>query len=113
MIDECSSVYKRNGITIGRPMSERTTREIYFYLYNRKLIDFSFDKFEWVKSFYSQREQKMIGEGSINKLLANFVQNLSDTYYSTSFNLLKVLPRIKNQIGEGEKCELCQYQCRY
>ena len=49
----------------------------------------------------------MIGEGSINKLLANFVQNLSDTYYSTSFNLLKVLPRIKHEIKEGEKCELC------
>ena len=53
MINECSSTYTINGIKIGRPISERTTREVYFYLYHRKLLDFCFDKFEWVKNFYS------------------------------------------------------------
>ena len=107
IIKKCSPVYKLEKTTLGRPLSDKTTKEVYFFTFYNKIINFAFEKFEWTDQFYSKRDLRQPGNGSMNVLLADFVKNLEMEYHSTSATILKTIGRLKRKQEGNGFCECC------
>lgn len=108
LLKGCSPFYTENEIKFGRPMIEKGNKEIYYYIHLKKLDQFSFDQFDFLEKFYSEREKKMVGEGSLNNLLSDFVTGLQTGYHGTSQTMLKTISRLKDTEELNNKCKLCE-----
>ena len=72
LIDGCSAILKFD-YTIGRPMVEILTKDIYYYNHLKDLCKNQFEKFDFLENFLTLKEKKMVGGGSLNHLLSDFV----------------------------------------
>lgn len=114
IIKHCSPIYKKNKTTFGRPISDKSSKEVYFFNYYNKIIFFAFEKFSWLSNFFSKRDIRQPGGGSMNVLLADFVNELQNEHHCTSSTILKTIGRLKkNEIVNEEFCKCCGEKCFY
>lgn len=90
-------------------MIEKLNKDVYFFAFLKKLFPHQIDKLDFMGQFYTERQRKMVGEGSLNILLADFVNNLQEGYKSTSQTMLRTISRLQEETFEGlPLCELCR-----
>jgi len=65
-------------------MIEKSNKDVFYYIHLKKLGEFSFDKFDFMERYYSEWEKNLVGQGSLNNLLADFVNGLQIEYHSTT-----------------------------
>lgn len=73
LLEGCSNLVKRPDYLIGRPIMEKLNKDIYYWIHLKKLDQFSFEKFDFLQTFMSESQKRMVGQGSLNFLLADFV----------------------------------------
>lgn len=61
LIKGCSAYYIEGETKIGRPMIEKSNKDVFYYIHLRKLGEFSFDKFDFMEKYYSEREKNLVG----------------------------------------------------
>ena len=48
-------------------------KDIYYLIYKKDFSKFSFDQFDFLENFYTSKEKKLPGNGSIDNVLTEFV----------------------------------------
>jgi hypothetical protein len=99
LVPQCSTAFILNRncnlLSLVRPLSERSSREVYFYIKFNNVVQFSCDRYEWLSNDSTPRMFTMPGQGSINSLLVEFITDLQGEYLSTFSTILKTSERLK------------------
>jgi len=94
-----------SNVTFYRPMNDFLTKEILIYDFFNKLDQFFV--FNPRLEDFAPANKRLPGNGSINTLLENFINNIQAGFPSTVHTVLNTLNKIKPKMDEKKICPIC------
>lgn len=89
VLQKCSPVWKANATVLARPLLECGGRDISYYAYINRLFEYAV-----VEKTTPEIFQNLPGQGSIHRLIMNFVSELHCTNQATAPAVLKVVEKL-------------------